>query len=59
MLMTQFRRKHHPRRGSATMDYVLVLGAMFSMSAICVSKGRQIMQLAYDMINVLISWPFL
>jgi hypothetical protein len=46
------------RAGAATIDYVLVLGVIFPLGAIMLYYGPRIMRLAYDMISVLVSWPF-
>jgi len=47
------------RRGAATFDYILTLAALFTISALVVRLGSRIIRLAYDMVNVFISWPFL
>jgi hypothetical protein len=47
------------RRGAATLDYVLVLGIVFALAALVIPTGMTIIRAAYDMLNVLIAWPFL
>lgn len=47
------------RRGAATLDYVLVLAAVLPLGAFCISSGRRIIRLAYEMVCVLVSWPFM
>jgi len=46
------------RRG-ASADYVLVLGATLPVVLICVTMGKRIMQLVWEMLCVQIAWPFL
>jgi hypothetical protein len=43
----------------ATLDYVLTLGAMFVMSGAAMYSGGKIIKLAYEMVNVLIAYPFM
>ena len=47
------------RRGSATLDYVMTLGVLFTMSAVIVAYGRRIMQLVYEMTGFFLAWPFM
>jgi hypothetical protein len=47
------------RRGAATLDYVLVLGAVLPMMAMSLYYSNKIMKLAYEMICVLVSWPLM
>jgi len=52
--------RHRPsRQGVATLDYVLVLGVVLPMVAFAMWAGPRIMLLAYEMICVLVSWPFM
>jgi hypothetical protein len=46
------------RVGVATIDYVLVLGVIFPLGTVMLYYGPRIMRLAYEMISVLVSWPF-
>jgi hypothetical protein len=46
------------RAGVATIDYVLVLGVIFPLGTVMLYYGPKIMRLAYEMISVLVSWPF-
>ena len=62
----RMRREHRragrtetDRAGVASLDYVLVLGVMLPMVAVILRIAPQIMNLAYEMICVLVSWPFL
>jgi hypothetical protein len=46
------------RRGSATIDYLLVAGVVTSLGGIAVLQGARIIRLAWQMTHVLLSWPF-
>jgi len=46
------------RAGAASLDYVLVLGVILPMVAFIFWAGPRIMRLAYEMVCVLVSWPF-
>ncbi len=41
------------------MDYVLVIAATLPVVLVCVTMGKRIMQLVWEMLCVQISWPFL
>lgn len=47
------------RRGLATLDYVIILAFILPLVAFMMRLGPQIIRLAYDMVGVLVSWPFL
>jgi hypothetical protein len=47
------------RLGAATLDYVLILGVVFPLLAFIFRVGPKIIRLAYEMVCVLISWPFM
>jgi hypothetical protein len=47
------------RAGAASLDYILVLGVIMPLAAIVFWGGPLIMRLAYEMVCVLISWPFM
>ena len=47
------------RSGLASLDYVLILGVILPMVALVMWAGPRIIQLVYEMICVLVSWPFL
>jgi hypothetical protein len=53
------RNQMRKRRGAATLDYVLVLGAAFSMSGALVYFGGTMIKLVHEMIHVMIGWPFM
>lgn len=57
----QLRRATPPkkrRRGVASLDYILVLGVVLPLVAFIMWAGPRMMRLAYEMLCVLISWPF-
>jgi hypothetical protein len=41
------------------LDYVLVLGVIMPLAAFILLVGPRIMRLAYEMVCVLVSWPFM
>ncbi len=62
------RRKHsveetariaNTRAGVATLDYVLVLCVILPLATIVIPTGMRMISLVYDMIAVIISWPFM
>jgi len=57
----QKRRRGKPSRrsGVASLDYVLILGVIFPMVAFLMWIAPRIMNLAYQMVCVLVSWPFM
>ncbi len=46
------------RRGSAAIDYVLVLGIILPLAGFLYKVGPKIINLVYDMVCVLTAWPF-
>lgn len=58
MVVTPPRRSSPPRRGAAAIDYVLVLGVILPLAGFLYAVGPKIMNLVYDMVCVLIAWPF-
>ena len=51
-------RKAGRRAGLATVDYVLVIGVILPLMAFIMWIGPRIIRLVYEMVCVLISWPF-
>lgn len=47
------------RRGVSALGYVLLLGVVLPAAAFMMWAGPRIMQLTYEMVSTLISWPFL
>jgi Flp pilus assembly protein TadG len=57
-LHTQARRQHR-RRGNSAMDYMLILATLLPMVLFIVVKGKRMMQLVWEMLCVLVSWPLM
>ncbi len=54
------RRRVAARRGAvSSLDYVLVLGVILPMVAFILTIAPQMIGSAFEMVCVLISWPFL
>jgi hypothetical protein len=49
----------HRRSGASSLDYMLVLGIILPLAAFVIPNGKRMIQLVYEMITVLISWPFM
>lgn len=47
------------RSGAATLDYVLILGVVLPLVAFVMGVGPRIIRLAYEMIAMLVGWPFM
>ena len=47
------------RSGLASLDYVLILGVVLPMVAFILRVGPRIIRVAYEMVCVLVSWPFM
>jgi hypothetical protein len=47
------------RRGAATLDYVLVLGAVLPMVAMSYYYSMRIIRAVYEMTCTLVCWPFM
>ncbi len=57
-MQSSTRMRRRPA-GAATVDYVLVLGVILPLAAFILWVGPRIIGLAYEMICVLVSWPFM
>jgi hypothetical protein len=57
-LATNPTGQHH-RRGVSTLDYALVLGVVMPLALIVVPTSIRIVRAAYEMMVVMIAWPFL
>lgn len=55
----RMRRRPGRRRGAAALDYVLILGVILPLVAWMMTHGRRIILLAYEMVCLLVSWPFM
>jgi len=47
------------RAGVASLDYVLLIGTILPMIAFVMWAGPKLIRLAYEMVCVLVSWPFM
>lgn len=52
-------RARRTRRGLASLDYALILGVVFPLTVFIMWAGPRIMWLVYEMVAVLIAWPFM
>ena len=53
------RRESARRKGLASLDYVLIIGILLPLLAFIMSIGPQITQLVFEMVCVLVAWPFM
>ncbi len=53
------RKRGRSRAGLASLDYVLILGVVLPLVALILCIGPRIMRLAYQIVCVLVSWPFM
>jgi hypothetical protein len=49
----------HRRSGLSSLDYMLVLGIILPLAAFVIPNGKRMIQLVYEMMTVLVSWPFM
>ncbi len=47
------------RAGLAALDYVLVLGVVLPLVTFIMWAGPRIIRLGYEMVSVLVAWPFM
>lgn len=47
------------RRGAATLDYVLVLGAMLPLAGLVLYQSGRVIRAVYHFTVTFISWPFM
>jgi purine-cytosine permease-like protein len=53
------RRTGRSRRGSATIDYFLIVSILLPLAALVLHFGPRAMHAVYDMLTVVVAWPFL
>jgi hypothetical protein len=53
------RRCSTRRTGAASLDYVLILAVILPLVAISIVLSREAMGLVYEVLCVLVSWPFM
>ena len=51
-------RSSHTRRGAASFDNILVLGVILALAVIVIPLSLRMVQLVYEMIAILIMWPY-
>jgi hypothetical protein len=56
--LTSSWRRRNTRRGVSALDYVLVLGVILPMVAFILTIAPQLIGSAFEMVCVLIAWPF-
>jgi hypothetical protein len=50
----------HPRAGAvSTLDYILGLCIVLPLIAFAMPAGKRIIELTYEMVCVMIAWPFM
>jgi len=47
------------RKGAASLDYVLILAVLLPLVALSIAMSKLVMGLAYEVLCVLVSWPFM
>jgi hypothetical protein len=52
-------RARSGRRGAATLDYILLLCLIFPLGTFVFWAAPRLMNLVYEMLCVLVSWPFM
>ena len=55
----QCRNRMSRRAGLASLDYVLLLGVILPMVGFILVFAPKLMQLVYEMVCTLVSWPFM
>ncbi len=47
------------RKGSASIDYFLLLGTVLPLAAFMMQIAPRMMRSVYDLLTVIVAWPFL
>lgn len=58
-LRERLRMRRLRRGAAATLDYVLLIGVILPAAAFTMWAGPRIIRLAYEMVYVLLVWPFM
>jgi hypothetical protein len=53
------RARRLERRGAATLEYVLVMGAVLPLAGVSFYYSGRILRLVYEFTCTLVTWPFL
>jgi nitrate reductase gamma subunit len=59
---SHFRRRvarRRPRRGSATVDYFLLFAIVLPLAGLILGIAPRMIQSVYDMMTVVVAWPFM
>jgi hypothetical protein len=51
--------RRRQRAGSASFDYAMILGVLLPLITFIMWIGPRIIKLAYEMVMVIVSWPFM
>jgi hypothetical protein len=51
--------RNNARRGAAALDYVLVLGVVLPLVAFIMGVAPRMIERVYEMVCLLISWPWM
>ena len=58
-VIDQMAARRRRRRGSAAVDYFLVVGVVLPLPAFVLWIGPRAMQSVYDLLTIVVAWPFL
>lgn len=47
-----------PRRGAATIDYFLLMAVVLPLAVFMMQIAPRMMRSVYDLLTVVVSWPF-
>ena len=53
------RKRRNRRRGSAAIDYFLVVGVLLPLATLVLWFGPRAIHSVYDMSTVIVAWPFM
>ena len=53
------RERGRKRRGSATIDYFLIIAIVLPLAAFILRIAPRAIQLVYDLLTVVVAWPFM
>jgi hypothetical protein len=53
-----WRKRRNHRRGSATIDYFLLMAVVLPLAAFMMQIAPRMMRSVYDLLTVVVSWPF-
>jgi hypothetical protein len=53
------QKKRRNRRGAATIDYFLLMAVVLPLATFMMQIAPRIMRSVYDLLTIVVSWPFL